>query len=851
MASEPIPFQEAVARYDRASHQDTLKTTEELRQEVIQRFPIEAWPNMPLERYALGLGNTQESFCWWMEFRTRLVGSMKGGSARKHLIYRQRDGSWFFDKQSYSNETEAWQALRAGFVEAFSKAKHGDWTGIDEIAALAGAAALRTKALHCYFPTNVLPITSSAHIRHFLKMLGSDMADLGADKVVQLNRALLDKMQQTPGFEDWQTQEIQLFLYWWADPKDRRRIVKIAPGENARFWEQCLKGGFICVGWTEVGDLREFDSKDSFQATFAEVFSQHYKDNKTTLTKKANELWTLRELEPGDLIVANQGINKILAVGTVVEPAYHYQSELEYGHLVSVKWDTSYEHDISSQKKWAFATVADVPQALSAHILSKQTGSGAISTEVVPVERLYTDIADALERKGQVILYGPPGTGKTYAARRFSVWWLMHQFGDESPDILTDPTTFDQAEQKLSTAQVVRRAWWMVANPRHWSWDRLFHDKKVEYEYGRLQRNYPLVRKGDLVVGYQATPDKRLVAIAQVTRELFTTADGQPAIEIEAVAKIDDGLAYEELQKDTILRDSEPMRFRCQGTLFALTESEFDHLAAILTEKNPDLRRHVEGAESVGPLTMLTFHASYSYEDFIEGYRPTDSKGGHLSLRLEDGIFKRVCREAQANPKKPYLVFIDEINRAHVPKVLGEMITLLEKDKRGLMVSLPQSKEPFTIPPNVYVLGTMNTADRSIKLLDAALRRRFAFVEVMPKPSLLQGGKVGTLLLDEFLEKLNRRIAEKEGREKQIGHSFLMEGDDPISDHDEFARRFRQEILPLLQEYCYDDYSVLVAYIGDELVDPKGHTLYEERLADPERLIEALEKAFSVESELA
>jgi 5-methylcytosine-specific restriction protein B len=136
-------------------------------------------------------------------------------------------------------------------------------------------------------------------------------------------------------------------------------------------------------------------------------------------------------------------------------------------------------------------------------------------------------------------------------------------------------------------------------------------------------------------------------------------------------------------------------------------------------------------------------------------------------------------------------------------------------------------------------------------LLDAALRRRFAFIELMPDSSLLQGGKVGSLLLDDFLEKLNQRIAEKEGREKQIGHSFLMEGDGPVTDQEEFSRRFRQEILPLLQEYCYDDYRVLATYIGEELVDLKTQTLNEERLADPEQLIGALEEEFADEGTLA
>ena len=139
----------------------------------------------------------------------------------------------------------------------------------------------------------------------------------------------------------------------------------------------------------------------------------------------------------------------------------------------------------------------------------------------------------------------------------------------------------------------------------------------------------------------------------------------------------------------------------------------------------------------------------------------------------------------------------------------------------------------------------MNTADRSIKLLDSALRRRFAFVELMPKPSLLQGGKIGGLLLDDFLEALTRELPGRRG-EKQIGHSFLMDRDGPISEQEEFARRFRQEILPLLQEYCYDDYAVLAYYIGKELVDQDGKMLNEERLADSDRLTESLEADLSV-----
>ncbi|HEX8832375.1 MAG TPA: hypothetical protein VF705_14465, partial [Longimicrobium sp.] len=153
-------------------------------------------------------------------------------------------------------------------------------------------------------------------------------------------------------------------------------------------------------------------------------------------------------------------------------------------------------------------------------------------------------------------------------------------------------------------------------------------------------------------------------------------------------------------------------------------------------------------------------------------------------------------------------------------------------------------KEAFTVPENVRVLGTMNTADRSIKLLDAALRRRFAFMEMMPDDTLLRGAIIEGLALDDFLGGLNRRIVEHEGREKQVGHSYLLVDGRAVDEPAEFARRFRQEILPLLQEYCYDDYSRLAEYLGSDLVDLEAQSLDEEILDDPSRLLAALAATF-------
>ena len=398
-----------------------------------------------------------------------------------------------------------------------------------------------------------------------------------------------------------------------------------------------------------------------------------------------------------------------------------------------------------------------------------------------------------------------------------------------------------------------RGVWWIVANPAQWKLESLFLNKRGEVGYRRIQRHYPRVQRGDLVIGYQANPDKRIVALARVSREFGPGEDGQPCIEIVPVAKISRGLTFDELHADPVLKESEPMRMNNQGTLFALTQEESNQLFARLEEKNPALSEQLElgkDEDAIGQLTFLTFHPSYTYEDFIEGFKPIPSRSGNgsLQLRLEDGLFKRVCRQAQAHPEKRYVVVVDEINRANIAKVFGELITLLEKDKRGLSVMLPQSKEAFMIPKNVYLLATMNTADKSINLLDAALRRRFAFKELMPDSELLRGATINGFLLDVFLEELNRRIAHTEGREKQIGHAYLLDADKPIESVEEFARRFRQEILPLLQEYCYDDYAELAQYIGEKLVDKEGQTLNQDTLKDGNKLLETLADEFKLEN---
>lgn len=212
-------------------------------------------------------------------------------------------------------------------------------------------------------------------------------------------------------------------------------------------------------------------------------------------------------------------------------------------------------------------------------------------------------------------------------------------------------------------------------------------------------------------------------------------------------------------------------------------------------------------------IVTCTFHPAYGYEDFVEGFRPTGT--GFL---IEPGVFRRVVSAATQAPERQFILIIDEINRGNIPRIFGELITLVEKSKRGTTwVTLAASKDPFTVPPNLWIIGAMNTADRSIMLLDTALRRRFAFRELLPDPALLRGAMIQDVGLDVWLRSLNAGIREvlgQEGRNLQVGHAYFLEAGGPVRTMKQIGSIIRDEIWPLLQEYCYEEPAKLSSILG-------------------------------------
>jgi 5-methylcytosine-specific restriction protein B len=250
------------------------------------------------------------------------------------------------------------------------------------------------------------------------------------------------------------------------------------------------------------------------------------------------------------------------------------------------------------------------------------------------------------------------------------------------------------------------------------------------------------------------------------------------------------------------------------------------------------------GCQGGGLVRLCCFHPGYSYEDFIEGYRP-ETANGQITFQLRDGLFKRVCKEADQAPDRRFFLIVEEINRGDIPRIFGELLTVLEKDKRGKPVVLPVSGETFRVPANVFLIATMNTADRSISLLDAALRRRFGFVELMPDSSVLRDHAVAGIPLASWLDALNRRICEHVGRDArnlQIGHSYLLQGGKPVKDMAALRRALRDDLLPLLEEYCYEDFSALQNILGNGLLDAENQRIRHELFDDGQEsaLVQAL-----------
>ena len=415
-----------------------------------------------------------------------------------------------------------------------------------------------------------------------------------------------------------------------------------------------------------------------------------------------------------------------------------------------------------------------------------------------------------ITRPINMIFYGPPGTGKTYYLEKH----LMPRYESEAKRASTGEWLEDQ---------LANTAWWeaIALALADMGGTATVNDLVI----------HPYFKAKARVQGRPNSPNLR------------NTCWG--ALQIHTVLGSNTVNHDERKRQQPLIFDKKPSgHWVLTGDWEEAGEGLRDKLVQLIKGPASDdsrIKRHL----------MVTFHQSYNYEDFVEGIRPQTTADHGISYEVCDGTFKKFCQRASQDPHHRYAVFIDEINRGNISRIFGELITLIEPDKRawwsedgllveGIELELPYSGQSFGVPRNLDVYATMNTADRSIALMDSALRRRFHFQELMPEPRLIPGsqgtghisdGEGGWLNLRALLEVINLRLRYLLHRDQTFGHAYFTE----VKDLDALRRVMVYDIIPMLAEYFYDDWRQIRRVLADELADVELQLITTETL-DPVNL---------------
>lgn len=581
-----------------------------------------------------------------------------------------------------------------------------------------------------------------------------------------------------------------------------------APGENASEWPLCQEKQMMCIGWYPMGDLRTYASLEEMKEKLKEV----YPDVNSSFMNDGLALWEFTHvMKPGDIVYAKQGKSKIVGRG-IVQGDYSFDDSYpKYKNIRSVKWT---------------------------HIGSWEAPHGSVLKTLTDITK-YPDYVKTLE----ALFPGETKTAEEYEDNGHNYYWLY-------------------------------------ANPKYWKVDTFEEGQIQEYTAYNNKGNprvvfkyFKEVKPGDKLVCYETYPTKKIKALCEVKEGLHED-DGYVVFSFVILEKVKNQVSWGELKKHEIFKKSEPYR-AATGSLYKLTKEEYDFIVEItgkpqdgdpLTQIEPEpeynsysfltdpdkpfiskeefeglvcqLKHNkniiLQGAPGVGKsfiarkvayqmmaeendahIAMVQFHQSYSYEDFIQGIRPT--KDG---FQVKDGIFYRFCRMAILNPKEKYFFIIDEINRGNISKIFGELMLLIEADKRSdkYAISLTYSEEAddlFYVPSNLYIIGLMNTADRSLAHIDYALRRRFAFIRLKPEfGETFRDFLMGCGLPDDFSDSVIHKLVEVNniimadpllGEGKMIGHSYFCDYDKSQSPEEWWHDIMEYKVVPYLEEICFDE----------------------------------------------
>lgn len=579
---------------------------------------------------------------------------------------------------------------------------------------------------------------------------------------------------------------VQDFVYSIANHfNDNLRYWRIGSNDGeTSYYSEMLNDNYVAIGWSEIGDLevQEIESKKSIQQL---LLNKGFKfKSKNVLSRKAGEIFDFYSNTSNEDIVALMDGNKVLAIGKI-KSDYVYDNTKPFSHYREVEWlkKDIRNFNISDGTNTTFYPLSKRQTISKIEAELKKETSTTNTNEMTKV---------LINHPLNQILYGPPGTGKTFKTKAIAVEIIDGSIPEtrlklnkryfeliESGQILF--TTFHQSMSYEDFVEGIK--------------PKMNGDEESEISY-------------EVQDGIFKDLCKRANKKTTVSNEVQSNIEPFDIAWDKLIEKVKGKLSNDELLKigswEYGLSSKESLKYESLNSpskyTFTITKKNiYDTYQGKLARPSGAFQKDMKD--------ILKFMKS--------------------EFNLKD--FEETSLDNEREPNQKYVLIIDEINRGNVSAIFGELITLIENDKRAgqdeaLEVTLPYSKEKFSVPKNIHIIGTMNTADRSVEALDTALRRRFSFSEVSPRTDILKRihvnqGRIGEnedeIDLTKLLDKINDRIEILLDKDHKIGHSYFIKVEDFI----DLIETFKDKVIPLLEEYFYGDFGKIGLVLGRAFID--------------------------------
>jgi len=723
----------------------------QLRDEFLSTWSLEQVKEMAIDEYT-NL-NKDDSFCYWLEKKTEILGSIWGGSSFKFGIYKRRNTDREFEKNAISDGEYAWldkygkerdeafNNVKNIIIDIIKKSQAGDFKAIDSIDL---GNAIKWKIAHLYSDNRILNVFSKEKLIEIAKKLSIEFEK----KISFYNLQDLVLKQKSPE-EDYFTFVKRI---WSLTANKEPKYWLYTPGEQASKWEDFYNKDIMAIGWDELGNLKNYTNRKSILEGLINNYGggENQPNNVSAIDDFCNGE---NKINVGDIVIIKKGTKTLLGYGKVISDYYFDDERTAYKHCREVKWLKKGVWDV--EDNLPPKTLTDIKLEKAQYLLNIMNGNTQAQEDNLVIK--------LLKYKPQIILQGPPGTGKTREAKRIAKALL----GLGENDSLEGNERFKliQFHPSYSYEDFVRG---IVAKPNEEGSGIVYtaenkilgaFAKEAFNNWHKAQQSTQTLKEEEVFEAF----------IEHIKEELAQSEDYKYPL-TEAV----------------YLFDADDKRFKYKGDNWEVHSNG-------LNMNYAEIKRIIEsGVRDRQGVTKLTTiggqarqHASYflriveKYYEFRENYKPTVDK----------------------IPLKNYVLVIDEINRANLSAVLGELIYALEYRGEAVQSMYAiEGENNLILPPNLYIIGTMNTADRSVGHIDYAIRRRFAFVNVLPKDLTNElGDQFESELFAKVTNLFNTNLSpEFKKEEVQLGHSYFITKNTPID------FRWEYEIKPILLEYVKD-----------------------------------------------